>query len=107
MFEMDKKRAEFVYGQPMNPCPKCGSYNMKYQLPIKFDEEIDMDSPKSIVAACVKSWKDGAELEGSFYMMCFTCFHKGHSLDVSGRTSEDVQSDPKANAEVKRLWNSQ
>lgn len=28
------KRAEWVYGQPMTPCPKCGSYDMKPQIPI-------------------------------------------------------------------------
>ena len=28
------ERAEWVYGQPMAPCPKCGSYDMKPQIPI-------------------------------------------------------------------------
>ncbi len=30
------KRAEWVYGQPMAPCPACGSYNMKPQIPIAY-----------------------------------------------------------------------
>ena len=28
-------RAEWIYGQPMAPCPACGSYNMKPQMPVK------------------------------------------------------------------------
>lgn len=31
------KRAAWVYGQPMNPCPSCGGYNMKPQTPIKIE----------------------------------------------------------------------
>lgn len=31
------KRAEWVYGQPMAACPKCGSYNMKPQIPIALE----------------------------------------------------------------------
>ena len=30
-------RAAWVYGQPMAPCPKCCSYNMKPQMPIKIE----------------------------------------------------------------------
>ena len=29
------KRAEWLYGQPMTPCPACGSYDMKPQMPIQ------------------------------------------------------------------------
>ena len=29
------ERAEWIYGQPMAPCPACGSYNMKPQMPVK------------------------------------------------------------------------
>ena len=34
MMNDEAKRAEWVYGQPMAPCPACGSYNMKPQIPI-------------------------------------------------------------------------
>lgn len=30
-------RAAWVHGQPMAPCPKCGSYNMKPQMPIQME----------------------------------------------------------------------
>ena len=37
MLKDPAKRAEWVYGQPMAPCPACGSYNMKPQMPIAME----------------------------------------------------------------------
>jgi hypothetical protein len=37
--------------------------------------------------------------------MCFDCFHKGPSLDCSGKTSEEVGQDPIIYQKMKDLWN--
>ena len=29
IFRSPAKRAEFVFGQPMQPCPQCGGYNLR------------------------------------------------------------------------------
>lgn len=101
------KRAEFVFGQPMKPCPKCGSYRMGYQTPIKLDIKPD-DSARQIVEKWALEVKaTSGILEGPVFLVCQDCRHKGPSLDCSGRTSADVGRDPKVSAEVKRLWNSQ
>ena len=42
------KRAEWVYGQPMAPCPKCGSYNMKPQMPIAIETTGDETVPQLV-----------------------------------------------------------
>ena len=42
------KRAEWVYGQPMAPCPKCGSYNMKPQIPIALETTGDETLPQLV-----------------------------------------------------------
>ena len=42
------KRAEWVYGQPMAPCPKCGSYNMKPQMPIAMETTGDETAPQLV-----------------------------------------------------------
>lgn len=79
------KRAEFIFGQPMNPCPRCGGYKMIYQTPI--DSEM--------------------KLKGPVWIMCEECFHDGPKLDCAGMTREQVGRDPLVAKEVKRLWNEQ
>lgn len=101
------KRAEFVFGQPMKPCPKCGSYKMGYQTPIKLDLKPE-DSARQVVSKWAREMKEtGGILKGPVFLMCQGCQHKGPSVDCSGRTSAEVGRDPKVSAEVKRLWNSQ
>lgn len=101
------QRAEFIYGQPMNPCPKCGSYNMKPQIPIVM-EQAGGDSIKKLLGNYARATSKGAtQIQGTAYYTCWDCFHKGPSVDCTGRTSEDCRSDKELNSEMKRLWNSQ
>lgn len=101
------KRAEWVYGQPMNPCPKCGSYNMKPAMPIKIDIT-GKESTKELFGKWAVATKSGVTpLQGPCYYVCWDCQHKGPAVDCTGRTSEDCRSDPVLNKEMKRLWNSQ
>ncbi|MDB6027534.1 MAG: hypothetical protein JWM68_3757 [Verrucomicrobiales bacterium] len=103
------KRAEWIYGQPMKPCPKCKSYNFKHQTPIKMDEPIHSnDSVAQAVGKWARAIKSGnTPLEGPVFMMCFDCGHKGPSVDCTGRTSEDVGRDKAVSDSVKKLWNEQ
>lgn len=100
-------RAAWVYGQPMNPCPKCGGYNMKPQTPIVMDVT-GSESPQQLLGKYARATKAGATpLEGPCYYQCWDCWHKGPAVDCTGRTSEAVRADRAVNAEMKRLWNSQ
>lgn len=100
-------RAEWAYGQPMAPCPTCGSYRMKPQMPIKMDATGEETVPQ-LVGKWARATKAGATpLEGPAYFVCWDCGHKGPAVDCAGRTSEDARTDPALNAEMKRLWNSQ
>ncbi len=101
------KRAEWVYGQPMAPCPKCGSYNMKPQIPIAMETTGDETAPQ-LVGKWARATKAGhTPLQGPAYYACWDCFHKGPAVDCTGRTSEDCRADRALNAEMKRLWNAQ
>lgn len=101
------KRAAWLYGQPMAPCPKCGSYNMKPQLPIRIDLTGDETMPQ-LFGKWVRATKDGATpLEGPCFYMCWDCRHKGPAVDCTGRTREDCGQDRALNTEMKRLWNTQ
>lgn len=101
------KRAEWVYGQPMAPCPACGSYNMKPQMPIALETTGDETMPQ-LVGKWARATKAGATpLQGPAYYMCWDCLHKGPAVDCTGRTSEDCRADRALNAEMKRLWNAQ
>lgn len=100
-------RAAWVYGQPMAPCPKCGSYNMKPQMPIKMDLTGEETVPQ-ILGKWARATKGGATpLEGPCYYVCWDCKHRGPAVDCTGRTSEDARQDRALNAEMKRLWNTQ
>ena len=82
------KRAEWVYGQPMAPCPKCGSYNMKPQIPIAMETTGDETAPQ-LVGKWARATKAGhTPLQGPAYYACWDCFHKGPAVDCTGRTSE-------------------
>jgi len=103
-----KQNAEFIYGQPMEPCPACGSYNMKPQMPIKLSAGSDLKSAKALLGEWARAQKpDGTPLEGPAYYMCFDCFHKAPAVDCTGRTSEACRADANLNSEMKRLWNGQ
>lgn len=101
------KRAAWVHGQPMAPCPKCGSYNMKAQMPIKLDAAGD-ETAVQLVGKWAQATKAGATaLEGPCYYVCWDCRHRGPAVDCSGRNSEDARRDSALNSEMKRLWNEQ
>jgi hypothetical protein len=102
--------AKFVFGQEMKPCPKCGSFNMFWQTPIKMDREpiLATDTAKQLVGKWARATKDGhTPLEGPVFLMCRDCWHKGPAMDCSGRTSEEVGRDKNVSDTVKRLWNEQ
>lgn len=100
-------RAAWIYGQPMSPCPKCGSYDMKPQMPIRM-ETTGKESVPQLLGKWARATKGGATpLEGPCYYYCHDCLHKGPAVDCSGRTSEDARKDVALNAEMKRLWNTQ
>ena len=93
---MTERRCEIIFGQTMKPCPKCKSFNLKYQNPIKLDAPLpDEFDVAKLVGIWARQKKSGeTPLEGPCYLMCFDCFHKGPAVDCSGRTSEDVSLDP-------------
>jgi hypothetical protein len=100
-------RAAWIYGQPMAPCPKCGSYMMKPQMPIQIDLTGDETVPQ-VLGKWARATKAGATpLEGPCYFVCWDCKHKGPAVDCAGRTSEDARQDRALYAEMKRLWNTQ
>ncbi len=100
-------RAAWIYGQPMQPCPKCGSYDMKPQTPIVM-HLAGTERPRQLLGKWARATKQGATpLDGPCYYQCWDCGHKGPAVDCTGRTSEDVRADRAVNAEMKRLWNSQ
>lgn len=105
--EYTRERAKFVFGQDMEPCPKCGSYNMKPQMPIAMETTGDETAPQ-LVGKWARATKAGATpLQGPAYYACWDCFHKGPAVDCTGRTLEDCHADRALNAEMKRLWNEQ
>lgn len=100
-------RAAWIYGQRMEPCPKCGSFNMKPQMPIKM-ALTGVETVREVLGKWVNAIKGGATpLEGPCYYICGDCKHKGPAVDCTGRTSEDCRQDKRLNAEMKRLWNEQ
>lgn len=100
-----KKRAEWVYGEVMAPCPKCGSYNMRPQIPIVINEPAAKGVP-ALLGQWARATKAGATpVQGPAYYCCWGCGHKGPSVDCTGRTSEECRADKALNAEMKRLWN--
>ncbi len=101
------KRAEWVYGEPMAPCPQCGSYDMKPQMPIAIDLT-GKETTAQLVGKWARATKAGATmLQGPAYYACWECGHKGPAVDCAGRTSEDCCADRALNSEMKRLWNAQ
>ena len=101
------KRAEWVYGQPMAPCPKCGSYKMHPQMPIQIDLE-ETDTALQVLGKYAKATKEGrTPLLGPAYYECRDCGHEGPAVDCTGRTSEEARLDVTLNKEMKRLWNEQ
>lgn len=93
----------------MEPCPKCGGYNLQSQTPIKLAEPITKgDTARSILGKYARAIKGGATpLEGPCFIQCRDCRHKGPAVDCSGRTSEEVGQDREVYAEMKRLWKEQ
>lgn len=100
-------RAAWVYGQPMAPCPKCGSYNIGPQMPIDLRLTGDETLPQ-LVGKWARFTKAGTTpLQGPAYYACRDCFHKGPAVDCTGRTSEECRQDTPLNTKMKRLWNTQ
>ena len=101
------KRAEWVYGQPMAPCPACGSYNMKPQIPIALETTGDETLPQLVGKLARATNAGSTPLQGPAYYACWDCGHKGPAVDCTGRTSEECRADRALNTEMKRLWNEQ
>ena len=99
-------RIAFIMGQPMKPCSKCSSYNLRFQTPIKTDAP-ENATTKQLLGAWARATKAGAMMEGPVYIICLDCRHKGPSVDCSGRTRDDVGQDPLVSKEAKQLWNEQ
>jgi hypothetical protein len=102
-------RCRAIFGQEMIPCPKCGSYNIGWQTPIRMpDAIVKGDDARTVLRKYARAVKDGhTPLKGPVFLWCQDCLHKGPAMDCSGRTSEEVGQDRAVAAEVKRLWNSQ
>lgn len=100
------KWARFVFGQDMNPCPKCGGYNLATRIPIKIDLDENDDAPTTI-KKWVKAQQEGPILEGIAYIVCQDCFHRGPEFDCGHMGYDEVMKSPDASKEIKRLWNNQ
>ena len=98
-------RCAFVFGRPMKPCPACGGYRLGFSVPIKMDRA-NLDTAKKILAEWAKRTRDGnTPLEGTCRIVCRDCHHMGPSVDVVGRTAEDVGRDAVVASRCKELWN--
>ena len=85
------------------PCPKCGSWNIKPQMPI--DVEIDITDARKALGQYARAIKAGATpLKGPCFIMCFDCGHKSPAVDCSGMTSEEVGRDKRVWSEMVKLW---
>ena len=109
IFTDPAKRAEFVFGQPMKPCPKCGSYRMIAQTPIVMKEPIlATDTAKQMVGKWARAVKDGNEvIEKDVFIMCRDCGHRAPGVDRPGILRSKVANDKMVYLEMKRLWNEQ
>ncbi len=102
-----KEQTNRVFGEEMIPCPKCGSWNLGYQSPIKTQIEAT-DSAEDVLKKYFSETKSGkTPLQGPVFIWCWECFHKGPALDCTGRTSEEVNSDREVARKVRSLWNEQ
>lgn len=96
-----------VFGQEMAACPQCGSFHIGYSTPIKLDQPLP-ETAEGMFKAWAKARKDGqTPLKGTCCIMCRDCGHTGPSVNVAGRTAEDVGKDPEVASLAKRLWNYQ
>jgi len=106
----DKKytaqRAKFRFGQPMNPCPKCGGYNLGTKVPIRIDHD-ENDDARALLRKWAKAHREGPVLKGIAYIVCQDCFHQGPHFDCSHMSYDEVMKSHDVAKEVKRLWNSQ
>lgn len=84
-----KGRIEFIFQHETNPCPKCGSYNLKYQTPIDLRD------------------KTHEKLLGIAYIVCWDCKHKSPSIDVSHMTRSTVGQSSELGTKLVEVWNSQ
>jgi hypothetical protein len=107
MLKTPAKRAEWVYGQPMAPCPTCGSYNMAPRMPINMDVTGNETVPQMLSKWAQATNSGATHLQGLAYYVCRDCGHHGPAVDCAGRTSEECRADRQLNAEMKRLWNTQ
>ena len=72
------ERCEWIFGQQMNACPKCGGYNLIYQTPIIMEDVPENFTPKQLLGAWARARKGGnTPLEGVMFLMCRGCGHKG------------------------------
>ena len=106
-FANPEDRAAFIHGQRMEPCPKCGSYEMEPQIPVRLAVS-PAATPREALVAYVRSSAAGPlVVEGPAYYQCGSCGHKGPAVDCTGRTSDDCRRDPILYSKMKALWNGQ
>ena len=109
MLKDPAKRAEWVYGQPMAPCPKCGSYNMKPQMPIAMKTTGDETAPQDWPGQVGASHQDRryAAARARPTTPAGTAFTRGRPWTAPDAPARDCRADRALNAEMKRLWNAQ
>jgi hypothetical protein len=101
------RRAEIIFGTPMKACPTCGSYNFRFQTPIKLKEPVaSTDTAAQLVGKWARAIKDGnTPLEGPVFIMCFDCGHKSAPVDCTGMTAEEVGRSAAVAKETIQRWN--
>ena len=81
----DKKytaqRAKFRFGQPMNPCPKCGGYNLGTKVPIRIGHD-ENDDARALLRKWAKAHREGPVLKALRTLYAKTASIKGLILIV-------------------------
>ena len=102
-----QKWIESIFGEPMKPCPKCDSYELNYQTPIKMNVPEDYTPQEMLMEWLNNPNSRTNKLEGPCFIMCWDCGHRGPAVDCSGKTLEDVSDNPEINKKMINLWNNQ
>lgn len=101
-----QQHAEFAFGCKMNPCPKCGSWNIKYQVPIEIDIPKGA-SARQILSAWAREQAKGPRLKGYGFIMCFDCGYKGPHVSTEGMTYGQANKSVEFADKMKAAWNNQ
>ena len=104
--QYNAERAEFIFGQKMEPCPNCGGYHFAYRVPIRIDVDND-DNAREWIKKLAIAYRNGPVMEGIAYIVCCDCQHRGPEFNCSHLSYDDVMKSEDVANEIKRLWNSQ